>query len=187
MRNPVLEAIAARRSIRAYKPEQITEEQLKIILDAAEQAPSARNSQPWHITAVQNQALIAEINEATRARLIHLMPERRADFERPEYSVFYHAPTVIFVSCQFGEGHRYAQIDCGHAVENMALAAHAIGLGSVILGMPREAFTGDKGDAFRRALDFPEGFDFIVALSVGTPAATKEAHPIEPGRISFVK
>ena len=48
MTNPVLTAISERRSIRQYKPEQITEEQLQALLRAAVESPSARNLQPWH-------------------------------------------------------------------------------------------------------------------------------------------
>ncbi len=187
LENPVLGAIAFRRSIRAYCPEQITDEQLQIILDAGEAAPSANNSQPWHFTAVQNAALITRINEAFREGILKTCPEdRREYFSDPAYSVFYHAPTVIFVSCPPLADMRYAQTDCGMAVQTMALAAHAIGLGSVILGMPRVAFAGDEGDDFRSALKFPQGFDFCLALAVGFKATTKDAHPIQPKRVTIL-
>ena len=175
MTNPVLEAIADRRSIRGYKPEQITKEQLDIILKAGEQAPSARNQQPWHFTVVQNKDLIKEINEEAGKQLKR---EGSAD-------VFYGAPTVIFLSCD-PDGHPWTRLDCGIAVENMALAAHAIGLGSVIIGICYMAFEGDKGDYFSKALKFPEKYTFAVSIAIGAPTMTKDAHPIEPGRIDYV-
>jgi len=187
MPNPVLDAIFSRRSIRAYSSQQVTEEQLKLILKAGEAAPSAMNLQPWHFTAVQDQSLIRRINEAFRAQmLLDCPPDTRVKFEEPAYSVFYHAPTVIFCSSPGIEAMRYTETDTGMAIENMALAAHALGLGSVILGMPRMAFMGPDGQDLRRLLQFPEGYDFLLALSVGVPEATKDAHPVEPGRVSII-
>lgn len=188
MNNPVLEAIHARRSIRAYKPEQITEEHLKAVLDAGEASPSARNLQPWHFTVVQDQALIQRINEAFRVEMLKGCPEEEcARFEDPAYSVFYHAPTVIFYSVPQAEANRYCETDTGMAIQTMALAALSVGLGTVILGMPRLAFQGAEGDDLRRVLQFPAGNDFILAMSVGYPAGTKDAHPVLPGRITIIR
>jgi nitroreductase len=188
MTNPTLAAIHARRSIRAYQPEQISDEQLQTLLDAGEAAPSAVNSQPWHFTAVQNAALIDRVNEAFRAQVLKTCPpEARDRFADPAYSVFYHAPTVIFFSCPDLSKMKYAQTDTGMAIENMALAAESMGLGTVILGMPREAFAGDEKAALEEALQFPEGYEFCLALSVGVPAASKEAHPVLPGRVTVIR
>ena len=173
MSNPVLDAIAERRSIRSYKKENITREQIDILLKAAEQAPSARNLQPWHFSVVQSRALLDEINA-----------EVKKNIERELDDVFHTAPAAIFISCDANA--RWARHDCGIAVQNIALAAHSIGLGTVILGMPEAAFTGSKGDYFSKKLRFPEGHSFAIAIAIGIPAGTKEAHTIEPGRIAFI-
>ena len=173
MNNPVLEAIADRRSIRGYKPEQITQEQLEIILNAGEQAPSARNQQPWHFTVVRNKALLKEICDETNKKR-----DASAD-------IFYGAPTVIFLSCD-PDGHPWTRLDCGIAVENMALAAHSIGLGSVIIGICHLAFHEEKEEYFNKKLKFPEKYTFAVSIAIGVPSMTKDAHPIETGRIDFV-
>ena len=172
MSNPVLQAIAERRSIRGYKAEQISKEQLDLLLKAAEQAPSARNDQPWHFSVVQNAAIIAEVNAEANKHL-----GREGD-------IFYAAPTVIFLSCDHTK--RWGMHDCGIAVENIALAAHALGLGSVILGLPEPAFTGERKEYFNTLLKFPEGYDFAICIAIGIPTTSKDAHPIQPGRISFV-
>lgn len=187
MTNAVLQAIADRRSIRAYTSMQVSEKQLATILDAGLAAPSARNTQPWHFTAVQDAALIARVNDAFLAEARRVMPEE-ARFKEKEYSVFHGAPTVIFLSCPGTDGEmRYAELDTGIAVQTMALAAHSIGLGSVILGFPRFAFLGPEGDALRKALAFPEGYDFMIAIAIGDPAATKDAHPVLEGRVTIIK
>lgn len=74
MHNPVLDAIAARRSIRAYAKEQITSEQLDAILAAGLAAPSARNTQPWHFTAVQDAALIAASTKPPALQIVLTCP-----------------------------------------------------------------------------------------------------------------
>ena len=173
MSNPVLKAIEERRSIRAYKAEKITREQIDILLKAAEEAPSAGNRQPWHFSVVQNPELLKEINaEASRV------------LEKDLGDIFYGAPLAIFLSCD--PANRWGRHDCGIAVQNIALAAHSLGLGSVILGRPEPAFTGPKAEYFNKRFKFPETFSFAVAIAIGVPAASKEAHPIEPDRISFV-
>ena len=173
MSNPVLNAIADRRSIRGYLPQQITQEQLDALLKAAVESPSARNAQPWHFTVVQNAQIIAEVNaEATR------------NLGR-EGDIFYGAPTVVFISCDAGG--RWGRLDCGIATQTLALAAHALGLGSVILGLPEAAFTGARAEEFNRLLKFPEGYSFAVAIAIGIPSTTKEAHPVAPDKIDYVR
>ena len=169
--NPVLEAIAGRRSNRGFSPQPVTEAQLDAIMTAAEQSPSARNAQPWHFTVVRNKALIAEINAAANQALGR------------EDDIFYDAPLAIFISCDSG---KWGRLDSGIATQTIALAAHSLGLGSVILGLPGAAFEGDKADYFAKKLLFPEGHTFAVAIAVGTPTVTKEAHPIEPDRVKYV-
>ncbi|MBR1585469.1 MAG: nitroreductase family protein [Clostridia bacterium] len=185
MTNETLALISSRRSHRAYTAAPLTQEQQDAILRAAVEAPSAVNRQLWHFSVVTNQALLDEINAATRENVMKRAPEQRSPrFADSQFHVFYHAPTVIFLSAQ--PGSVYAPIDCGIAVENIALAAESLGLGSVILGMPREAFQTERADALRRALQFPEGYDFVIAIAVGVPADTKDAHPVGEGKISFV-
>ena len=96
------------------------------------------------------------------------------------FTVVY-APTVIFI---FGENDfPWTQVDCGIAVENMALAAEGLGIGSVILGLPKPAFNGDKADELRAKLQCPEGYDFVVALALGYATDTKNAHDLREEKI----
>lgn len=166
-------AITDRRSIRGYETKQLTKEQLDTLLKAAGEAPSARNSQPWHFSVVQNAGILDEINT-----------ELAKNLGRDKTDVFFGAPTVIFISCDAAG--RWARLDCGITTQTIALAAHSIGLGTVILGMPDAAFTGSRGDYFNKLLKFPEGQSFAVAVAVGIPATTKEAHPVEPDRIVYI-
>ena len=91
---------------------------------------------------------------------------------------------MIFISCDAGS--KWGRLDSGIATQTIALAAHSLGLGSVILGLPDPAFTGPQADYFKKLLKFPEGHEFAVAISIGIPATTKDAHPIQPDRIDYI-
>ena len=177
----VLHAISSRRSHREYKAEQIPEEILNQILTAALESPSARNRQPWHFSVCQDAALIQEVHDEA-ARVMGKGGSPR--FADPEFQIFYHAPTVIFI---FGEkDNQWASVDCGIAVENIALAAESLGIGSVILGLPKPAFLGEKAEELKQKLHCPEGNEFVIAISLGFATDTKEAHEKSLEKISRI-
>ena len=178
----ILQAISDRRSHRAYRTEQLPEEVLSAILRAGLEAPSARNHQPWHYSVVQNAELIQTVHDEAAAVMGKGGSPRFAD---PDFQMFYHAPTVIFL---FGEKEfGWTQVDCGIAVENMALAAEGLGIGSVILGLPKPAFAGNRADELRARLGCPEGYDFVIALALGYATDTKEAHDLREEKISRIR
>ncbi|MDO4356599.1 MAG: nitroreductase [Clostridia bacterium] len=168
--NEVLKTISDRRSIRAYDPTPIPEADLQAIMTAALEAPTARNLQPWHFSVVTNRALLDEFDDALN----------------PEKSVTYKAPAVIFITAPVDRSF-FVKVDCGIAVQNMALAAWSLGYGSVILGMPRMVFTGEKAAYFNEKFEIPEGHEFIIALSVGKALASKDAHEQHPEKISYIR
>ena len=173
--NFVLDAIAGRRSVRAYKPQTVTKDQLDALLKAAVESPSARNLQPWHFTIVQSAAILDEVNQ-----------EALKNFSLPPIrDIFYGAPLVIFISAD--QQNSFGKMDSGIAVQTLSLAAWSLGLGSVILGMPGGAFIGDRKEYFEKLLKFPEGYEFAIAIAIGEAADTKEAHPVEPGKIDFAE
>lgn len=182
MQNCVLQTIARRVSHRAYHSTPVREEDVQAILDAALQAPSANNRQPWHFSVVQDAALLARINAAARRQALQKAPDQRsARFEDEQFDVFYHAPLVIFISAPQAQ---IVSVDCGIAVAHMALAAQSLGLGSVILGLPREAFAGERAQQWMEALEFPAGHVFQIAIAIGQAADEKAQHTPLPGRIS---
>ena len=177
----VLHAISNRRSHRAYKPDQIPEDILDQILTAALQSPSARNHQPWHFSVVQDAALIQEVHdEATNV----MGKDGSPRFADPDFQIFYYAPTVVFI---FGEKEfPWTEVDCGIAVQNIALAAESLGIGSVILGLPKPAFKGNKADELRTKLQCPEGYDFVIAIALGYSTDMKEPHDLREEKINRI-
>ncbi len=165
----VLKAIAARSSTRGYTAEKLTPEELDTLLEAGLQAPTATNRQELHFTVVDGDApILFEIQDAMGARL------------RPTVDFWYDAPTVILIS---GEtAFRWTAVDAGIAVENIALAAEALGLGSVILGCLRAEMLGANRDKYAGAFNFPEGYDFQIAVAVGRKAAEKAPHTYDKAK-----
>ena len=182
MEMEVLKTISNRRSHRAYKCAQLPEEVLAAILKAGLEAPSARNRQPWHFSVVQNDELVQEVHDEAVKNMSAATGSPR--FKDPEFQMFYHALTVIFIFAD--KDFYWSHVDCGIAVENMVLAAESLGIGSVILGLPLPAFQGDKADELRSRLGCPEGYDFVVALALGYATDDKEAHDLREENISRI-
>lgn len=179
----VLQAISNRRSHREYSKEQLPEDVLSAILKAGLEAPSARNKQPWHFSVVQNEALIQEVHDEAAKNMSASSGSPR--FKNPDFQIFYHAPTVVFV---FGEkDYHWTHIDCGIATESMVLAAESLGVGSVILGLPHPAFEGDNADNLRAKLDCPEGYDFVIAIAFGYASDEKQTHDLRNENISRIR
>lgn len=181
--NQVLDTIQKRRSHRKYKAQPLSKEQIDTLITAALASPSALNRQSWHFSVVQQQQLLGRIHDAAKA--VALQREKRsARYDDEQYHIFYHAPCVIFLSADTSSP--YAQIDCGIAVQNLALAAESMGLGSVILAMPKDAFAGNEHKALEEALGFPNGYTFVIAIAIGIPLDDKSAHEIKDGKVSYI-
>jgi nitroreductase len=179
--NETIKTILERRSCRAYKPERIKDEELNLILEAGKYAASANNKQPWHFTVVTSQALLDRIVDESRR--VMLASENEATIrwaQTPGFHNFHHAPTVIVIS---GDKQNYlSNGDCANATQNMAVAAHSLGLGSCYIASFLAAFTGEKSADLIKELRIPDGYQPFFALSLGykstedkAPAPRKEA------------
>ncbi len=160
----VLKAIRERSSTRGYTQEKLTKEELDAVLTAGLQAPTAANRQEIHFTVLDGgDPILAEIDAALTG-----------GSAKKEHNFYYEAPTVVILSGN--ESFRWSAVDAGIAVENMALAAEALGLGSLIIGCVRDTLTGERRPHFDAALRLPEGYVFEVAIALGHKAVTKAPH-----------
>lgn len=164
--NDVLQVIEKRSSIRGYTEQKLTMEELERLVLAGLQAPTATNRQEIHITVVSgSNPILTEIENVKNA-------ER--GIENPQHNFYYEAPTVLLLSAE--RAFSWSPVDAGIAVENISLAAESLGLGSLIIGCIKDALTGEKRDYFSAALQFPEGYEFQIAIAVGHKAVSKEPH-----------
>jgi nitroreductase len=161
----VFQAIAERRSIRAFQNRPVEPEKLQAILEAANSAPSAGNLQAYVIYHVTD--------PARRRALARAAGGQEYVAEAPILLAFCADPARSAV--RYGRrGERlYTIQDATIAVAYAQLAATALGLGSVWVG----AF--DDGAA-ARALDLPTGFLPVVLLPIGYPAEAPRPTPRRP-------
>ena len=176
MENEVIKALKTRRSVRSYKPEQITDEELRTVLEAGTWAPTAMGYQdPW-IVAVQNPELlrrISRMNAAVWGR---------------DIDPFYGAPTYVLVFASDPEKWKNGIPDGSLVLGNMMNAAHAIGLGSCWINREREMFATEEGKVLMRELGLPEGLIGIGALALGYPAAPpREPKPRKENYYRIIK
>ena len=163
--------IRTRRSCRSYKPEQITDEQLNVVLEAGTYAPTSRGLQSPFIVAVQNDVL--------KERLAQMNAEVMGVTTNP----YYDAPTYVLVFVP--EDAPNGVQDASLVLENMMLAAHAQGLGSCWIHREREMFATEEGKELMRQWGLPEGLVGIGALSLGYPDS--EPSPAKPRKEGYVR
>lgn len=147
-----------RRSTRAYLKEQITEEQLSAILEAAQRAPIGMGRfDRMKLVVVQNPDLLEELNADFAAAI-----------DNAEACPTYNAPTVIFVLEKKEDADLLSGANAACVVEHMALAATDLGLGSVyLLGICRELQKSAHAAAILR---IPSDYRMVSAVAVGKPA-----------------
>ncbi len=185
--NETLTSIKNRRSIRKYKPDQVGEKELEVIMEAAIYAPSAMNQQKWHFTVVQNGEMLDKLaRKATENLLKSPIPFFVDRAKDPNFNVFHKAPTVVFITGDAEAG--FMDLDCGMAAENIALAAESLGINSCMQAMPGEIFAGDDADALKKELGIPEGYRFVIAVALGyRDMDTPPAPPKKKENISYIK
>ncbi|GAB4377694.1 MAG: nitroreductase family protein [Calditrichia bacterium] len=150
-----LQIIFKRRSCRAFHPEPIPTGHLDLLVEALRRAPSAGNQQPWHFYLVKNNALKEKLVWAAYGQ------------------AFLAEAPVVFVVCALPERsafryrergrNLYVYQDTAAAVENLLLAATALGYGSCWVGAFNE-------DAARQVLNLPADYRPVALVPVGKPA-----------------
>ena len=174
MDNEVLKAIRERRSIRRFKPEQITDEELTAVLEAGTWAPTGHGTQDPVIVAVQNDSL--------RQRLMAINAELMGVSSDP----YYGAPTYVLV---FASADNYNKERDGSLVlGNMMLAAHSIGLASCWINRVDATFEREDGRAIMRELGLPDTLVGIGSLALGYASShPRTVKPRKEGYFRIVK
>ncbi len=162
----VLEAIFTRRSVRKYTGEPVSEEALQTILRAGSYAPSAMNRQPWHFVVIRDRQMLETIPRY-----------------QPYTKMLPQAGCCVVVC---GDKLRQPLVgflaeDCSAVIQNMLLAAHALGLGAVWCGVyPVSLFT----KALTKLLHLPDVIVPIGMVGIGHPAEQRDTpERFDPARI----
>jgi nitroreductase len=179
----VLEAIHTRRAVRHYRPDPVGREDILTVLDAANQAPSGLNRQPWEFLVVTGKKVL-EMGGSYRSTLdeylSHWDKSPMRDFiTRDEFIRFAEtyggAPVVIVVLIHADDNPNFRKADlesASAALENLLLAATALGLGTCWMTGP----TRDE-KTLRRILVIPEDREIVAVTPLGYPMMIPPSPP----------
>jgi len=172
----IMEIILGRRSIRRYQEKDIPDEILNKILEAARWAPSWANTQPWEFVVVKDKSIKEKIQKTVPPK-------------NPSSLAIVNAPVLLIMCGQvkksgyyneqyptkFGDWFMY---DLGLATQNLCLAAHDSGLGTVIVGL----FDHDR---VGEVIKLPADHEVLVLVPLGYPDQEPKP-PRRRGRNEFV-
>lgn len=167
-----IDCLNGRRSVRKFTDAHIDRETVSKIVLAAQAAPSWKNMQPTRFTAMYGDA-VAQVHK--------LFGEENSKLGDWNGSILSTTTLLVAVSAVKGKsgynasgepstvyGDGYTFFDCGAAVQNFCLAAHAYGVGSVVLGH----FDLEKLTALA---EIPQDEELIVLIACGYPAEAPDA------------
>jgi nitroreductase len=162
----LMEAIKGRRSIRKYKPDPVSEEVLQEVTEAVRWSPSWANTQCWEVIIIRDPNMKSELaNTLTTTN--------------PARSSIAGAPLVVVLCGKkgisgFEKGEAatvkgdWLMFDTGIAMQNLCLAAHALGLGTVVVGL----FDHKKAEEI---LGLPQNVEVVAMTPLGYPAVQRSA------------
>jgi len=161
----VLEAIKGRRSVRAFTNQEVSEETVLKLIEAACWAPSAGNIQPWEFIVVRKSEIKKRLVQAALGQS------------------FIAEASVVVIVCtnERSSAERYGDRgsslfciqDAAAAVQNILLAAHSFGLGTCWVG----AFSEEK---VNEAINVPEGIRSVAIVPLGHPSQTPQPRKRRP-------
>ena len=164
----VLEAIKTRRSIRRYKATPVDDKTIETVLEAARWAPSWANTQCWRFIVVRDSKIKEELANITT-------------YNNPSTDAIRNAPVLIVACAELGKAGYYSgeqatdkgdwyMFDVAIAMQNLALAAHSLGLGTVYNGL----FDAKKAATI---LGVPSGFCVVALTPLGYPDQEPKVRP----------
>lgn len=148
----VKEAIKKRRSIRKFKEQSIPDDQLRILMEVVQLAPSASNIQPYKFIIIKNEELKKKLGDLASNQ------------------GFISKAAVIFVGISDPWREKWYKVDIAIAMEHLALQAVELGLGSCWIG----SFNEQK---IKELLKIPKNLQIIALMPIGIPAQDPPARP----------
>ena len=184
----LMEAIYHRRAVRSYTDQKVDKTTVEVLIDAAVQAPSAMNAQPWAFVVVQDAELLAQYSERAKAHLQQIVQpgsplyEHLKALEDSAYSIFYDASTLILICAERGAVN--GAEDCCLAAQNLMLAACSLGYGTCVIGLARPWLNLPET---KRELGIAADYEPVMPIIVGYPWGDTPPPPKKKPEILFWK
>ncbi|MCF8110793.1 MAG: nitroreductase family protein [Desulfobacteraceae bacterium] len=170
MSNEVVKAIKERRTIRNFEDKPIPDDVLQTLLEAIQWAPSWANTQCWEVVVIKDPDMKERIKASVQDGVGKNNPAAKSVVQ---------APVVLAVCARLKDsGYKKGEattkfgdwfmFDLGLACQNFSLAAHSLGLGSVMMGL----FDHDK---VAEPLTVPQGYELVTLIPVGYPSKIPSA------------
>ena len=157
--NQTIHDLKTRRSIRKFKDEQISDEDLKTILETGTYAPTGRGAQSPKIVVIQDEEKIKELSAWNRSFFPVEVPE--------DLDPFYGAKTLLIV---LADSEMPTWVEDGASVLAVLVnAAHAVGVGSCWIHRARDEFSSEKGKELLRDWGIPERYEGVGHVVLGYP------------------
>ena len=197
--SPVADAVEITSDIptlQAFTDEAVNDEDLKTIISAGINAPSAMNSQPWHFSVVTDKDILQQISDDMGAGIPPKPGDKpetgdkpsmgdkppagdgdKKDFPAPPAggpmtakAGIADAPVAVIISCTDG-----SDFNAGLACESMADTANLMGYGTKIISSPTIALNGEKKDEYKKLLDIPADKSAVAVLLIGHPKESADS------------
>ncbi len=188
--NETLNSIHKRRSVRAYESKKVPRDIIETIIDAANNAPSGMNSQPWRFVVIEDDALHRQMLEAAVPNAKTMLeplkesnPERyqmiMKRYEELDDPIYYGAPAIIFV---IGTD-KYADMSCPLACQNIMLSAYSLGLGSCWVAFGSLITDNEE---ITKSLELKEGEKIFGPILVGYPKGDTVSPDKKPPIVKWI-
>ena len=174
----LMDVIYARRTVRGYTGKPVSREIIDKLLDAAVQAPTGMNAQPWAFGIIEGVERLRDYSDRAKAYLLEHLDEfpglerYRGMFEDPQQNLCYGAPACIVVYSR--PGGATPVNDCTMAAQNIMLAACDMGLGSCWVGFL--GFLLNQPDV-KQAFGVPDDYQALAPIVIGYAAG--ETSPVQ--------
>lgn len=171
--NQVIENIKTRRSVRSFSEKPISREDLSAIVEAGQYAPTAMNRQNFQFTVLTNKSKLEQLAQVIR----------EAIGEGAGYN-FYAPAALVLLSCDRENSN--GMLDCACALENIFLAAHSLGIGSVWINQLRDICDKPAVREVLCALGLPENHVVWGMAALGYAAEAPSA-PVRRSKVVYAE
>lgn len=170
--NEIIQNILTRRSVRSFTDQPVSREDLELIIKAGLYAPSARNLQTWKFTALTKRNDIDALAKAIEKTL-----------DRSGYDMY--RPTAVIIPSNESDS-PYGKEDNACALENIFLAAHSLGIGSVWINQLQGICGKPEIRTLLNSWGIPDNHTVYGIAAIGYPAEGAVREPDKIGEYKII-